>query len=42
MLGVLIGTITVVIKRSVNNVRLLLATFLGLIITVSLISAVPL
>jgi putative ABC transport system permease protein len=42
MLGVLIGTITVVLKRSVNNVRLLLATFLGLVIAVSLISAVPL
>ena len=42
MLGVLIGTITVVVKRSANNVRLLLATFLGLIIAVSLISAVPL
>ena len=29
------------VKRSIHNVRLLLATLLGLVIAVSLVSAVP-
>ncbi|MBI2942070.1 MAG: ABC transporter permease [Chloroflexi bacterium] len=37
-----LAIVQLVIKRSANNIRLLVSTFLGLIITVSLISAVPL
>lgn len=40
--GRLLAIFRLVIKRSLNNVRLLFAAFLGLIIAVSLVSAVPL
>ncbi len=41
-MGSILGIFRLVLKRSANNVRLLVATFLGLVIAVSLISAVPL
>src|SRR5579883_379235 len=41
-LGRFIAIFRLVIKRSLNNVRLLFAAFLGLIIAVSLVSSVPL
>ena len=41
-MGSVLGIFGLVLKRSANNVRLLLATFLGLVIAVSLVSAVPL
>ena len=41
-MGSIAAVFLMVLKRSINNVRLMLATFLGLVITVSLISAVPL
>jgi len=41
-MGSITGIFRLVLKRSVNNVRLLVATFLGLVIAVSLVSAVPL
>ncbi|HLZ08585.1 MAG TPA: FtsX-like permease family protein, partial [Chloroflexota bacterium] len=42
VIGQLLAIFRVVLKRSLNNVRLLLAAFIGLIIAVSLVSAVPL
>lgn len=41
-MGSILGIFRLVLKRSANNVRLLLATFFGLVIAVSLISAIPL
>ena len=41
-MGSLLGICRLVLKRSANNVRLLLATFVGLVIAVSLVSAIPL
>jgi putative ABC transport system permease protein len=42
ILGRFIAIFRLVLKRSLNNVRLLFAAFIGLIIAVSLVSAVPL
>src|SRR5450759_2425155 len=41
-IGRLLAIFQLVVKRSLNNVRLLLAAFVGLLIAVSLVSAVPL
>src|SRR5579884_1985906 len=40
--GRLIAVFRLVVKRSLNNVRLLLAAFVGLIIAVCLVASVPL
>jgi putative ABC transport system permease protein len=40
--GRILAIFQLVVKRSLNNVRLLLAAFVGLLIAVSLVSAVPL
>ena len=40
-LRVILAIFQLVLKRSLNNVRLLLAAFLGLVIAVCLVSAVP-
>ena len=41
-IGRFLAIFQLVVKRSLNNVRLLLAAFVGLLIAVSLVSAVPL
>ena len=41
-MGSFLGIVRLVVKRSLRNYRLLLASFVGLVIAVSLVAAIPL